>query len=429
MKAESQLSIHSLLKGVPHGITDLPLASIGSRGWNILRNDLPFPVALLRQAALRHNSDWMRRFLALSGARLAPHGKTTMSPQLFQRQLVDGAWGITLATISQVQVARHFGIQRILLANQLLGDAAIDAIASDLSNDPDFDFYCLVDSAAGVAALERGLKRAGATRGLQVMVEVGVLGKRCGCRDIESALEVARAVQRAEPWLRLRGIEGFEGVISSPDPEQARRDVDAFLDRLLQTAECCLRENLFAEGPILLSAGGSQYFDLVARSLCSIDLAGRSQVLIRSGCYLTHDSLVCERLHRQLLARCPAARELGDGLRPALEVWSMVLSRPEPNRVVLGMGKRDCSFDAELPAPFLWFRPTDHSPPAALADHRIAMLHDQHAMLDVPLASPLAVGDLVACGISHPCTTFDRWQFLPIVDDDYQVVEGIRTFF
>lgn len=429
MNAATPLTINSLMKGVPHGIADLPLASIGSLGWNILRNDLPFPIALLRQSALRHNSDWMRRFLALSGARLAPHGKTTMSPQLFQRQLDDGAWGITLATVTQVQVARHFGIQRILLANELLGDAAIAAIASELSRDPDFDFYCLVDSVAGVTALEQELQRAGATRGLQVLVEVGIPGKRCGCRDTESALEVARAVQRAEPGLRLRGIEGFEGVISSPDPEQARRDVDAFLDRLLRTAERCLQEKLFAEGPILLSAGGTQYFDLVARALCSIDLTGRAQVLIRSGCYLTHDSLVCERLHRQLLERCPDARELGEGLRPALEVWSIVLSRPEPTRVVLSMGKRDCSFDAELPVPFLWFRHPGHPAPVALNDHRIAMLHDQHAMLDVPANSPLAVGDLVACGISHPCTTFDRWQFLPIVDDAYQVVEGIRTFF
>lgn len=424
----SELTVSSMLKGVPTGIDDLPLSDIGLQGWNVLRQDLPFPLAVLRQSALRHNADWMRRFLRLSGALFSPHGKTTMSPQLFEQQLADGAWGITLATASQVMVARRFGIPRILLANELVGAASIRAIVEELERDPDFDFYCLVDSVEGVQILDVALQQSGCRRPLQVLVEIGVAGKRCGCRDLETALQVAQAVSRAE-HLVLRGVEGFEGVINSASPEESDRLVRAFLQQLVSVAERFAVEGLFEEGPILLSAGGTQYFDLVAEVLSRAPLGGRAQVIVRSGCYLTHDSQICERLHQQLRERCPEARDLGAGLLPALEVWGVVLSRPEPTRVVVSLGKRDCSFDADLPLPVKWFRSGLHTAPAPLAGHRTAMLHDQHAMLEVPGDSPLQVGDLVACGISHPCTTFDRWQFIPIVDDEYQVTGGIRCFF
>ena len=422
------LTFDSSLKGVPHGIPPTPLDELAALNWNILREDLQFPVAILKQSALDHNSQWMRRFLALSGALFAPHGKTTMSPQLFRRQLDDGAWGITLATVSQLQVARRFGIPRILLANQLLGDAAIRSVAAEVTADPEFDFYCLVDSAAGVERLAAAWRLLAVPRRLQVLIEVGVPGKRCGCRSPQAAFEVAQAVDRERSVLALRGVEGFEGVISSPSPEESCQQVQSFLRQLLDSARLCSQAGLFAPGAILLSAGGTQYFDLVTQVLKTFG-SERAQVIVRSGCYLTHDSIVCERLHQQMLARCSEARQLGSGLRPALEVWGIVLSRPEPTRVVISMGKRDCSFDADLPTPVMWYRRGLHASPQTLNEHRTAVLHDQHAMLDCGNDSPLAVGDLVACGISHPCTTFDRWQWLPIVDDAYNLTGSIRTFF
>jgi D-serine dehydratase len=110
------LPIDGTFKGMPGVPEPFPLGRIREKWWNVLRGDLPLPVALLKQAALTHNGEWMRRFVQATGARLAPHGKTTMCPQLFQRQLRDGAWAITLATVSQVQVARRFGVSRILMA-------------------------------------------------------------------------------------------------------------------------------------------------------------------------------------------------------------------------------------------------------------------------------------------------------------------------
>lgn len=141
------------------GVKGLPISepmrqgAIGVQGWNVLHADTSFPVAVLKLSALRHNLDWMRDFCTRHGVMLAPHGKTTMSPQLFGAQLANGAWGVTLATVPQVQLAHRFGVRRVLLANQLVAPADIASMLRLLQGDPDFGFYALADSLDGVARL------------------------------------------------------------------------------------------------------------------------------------------------------------------------------------------------------------------------------------------------------------------------------------
>jgi D-serine dehydratase len=417
-------------KGFPTRQPPLPLQEIGARGWNLLRADLPLPVALLKRSAVEHNSRWMRRFLALSGTSLCPHGKTTMSPQLFSRQLDDGAWGITVATIQQLAVCRAHGVARVLMANQLLGRPEVDYVLAELARDPGFDFYCLVDSLDGVGLLAEAARARPAGRPLQLLLEGGFAGGRTGARDREGALEVARAVRAAAPHLALRGVEGYEGVLSGETPAATAAKVDGFLDFLVHLAEACVRQDLFAPGPILLTAGGSAFYDLVARRFAAHGLDHPIQPVARSGCYLTHDSGLFARAFGDLQTRTPAAREVGDGLRPALEVWAQVQSVPEPKRAILTAGRRDLSYDIELPVPQVWLRPErDERPQPVPEGWRITALNDQHAYLDVPLGTEPRVGDLVGMGISHPCTTFDKWRLLYLVDDAYTVVGGIRTFF
>jgi D-serine dehydratase len=372
----------------------------------------------------------MQRFLALSGAKFAPHGKTTMAPQLFAMQIRDGAWGITLATVQQVQVARRFGCSRLLLANELIDPRGIEFVLDELKRDPAFEFLCLVDSVAGVELLAGKVKEHGLSRPLEVLLEGGIAGGRAGCRTPSEGLEVARAVKRHSPYLALRGIEGFEGIISEPTPAQSSAKVREFLGFLLEIARRCEEERLFADGRVIVSAGGSEFFDLVADILPRSGLRREVDVVIRSGCYLTHDSDLFVELHNRLLERTPAAKEIGPPPKAALEVWSHVLSRPEPTRVILGLGKRDASHDSRLPLPILWYRRGLHSAPQPVPPgYSTFKLHDQHALLNVPENSPLQIGDLVACGISHPCTTFDKWRLLLLVDDAYNITGGIHTFF
>src|SRR5690606_34724290 len=146
--------------------------------------------------------------------------KTTMAPQLFERQLADGAWGMTFATADQVRVARQFGVSRIILANQLVGRRNVACILDELAHDEQFEFYSLVDSVALVEQLASAARERNIGRPLNLLVEAGVAGARCGARDLETALEVARAVKAQSPYLSLQGVEGFEGSISAPTPEE-----------------------------------------------------------------------------------------------------------------------------------------------------------------------------------------------------------------
>jgi D-serine dehydratase len=412
------------VKGLP--ITEaLRQGAIGVQGWNVLHGDTSFPVALLKTSALRHNLEWMRAFCARHGVLLAPHGKTTMSPQLFGAQLANGAWGITLANAVQVQVAHRFGVRRVLLANQLVARSDVRAVLQLLHDDPDFECFVLADSLAGVARLAEQVAAHPLARPLPVLVELGLSGKRAGCRTPEEAMTVARALEGA-PGLQLAGFEGYEGLLDDPDA------VAEFIRQLCALVLEADDEGLFGAAEILVSAGGSSYFDLVANGFKGLHGLSRPlRPVLRSGCYLTSDHGMYQGALRDLDAREGVAP--GEGLRPALEVWSVVQSRPEPGLAILTMGKRDASHDAGLPVPLWSHRPGPGAPHALPAGCEIVKMNDQHAYLRLPEGEPireaLAVGDLVGCGISHPCTTFDRWPLLLAVDDDYAVRGALNTFF
>ena len=422
--------LSGLVKGLPPGVAPFPLGELAAKRWNLLREDLPLPAAVLKSSAIDHNDRWMQSFLALSGARIAPHGKTTMSPALFRRQLDDGAWAMTVATAQQVRVCRAMGIERIVLANQLIGRQAIRYVLDELAADPAFEFYCLIDSVACVEMLARAAERHPPRAPINLLLEGGIAGGRTGCRDLAGALEVARAVKRAGAPLRLRGVEGFEGLIGGKTAEETEAGIRAFLEFLATIAEACVREDLFAAGPVILSAGGSAFYDLVAERFSRERLGRESLVLIRSGCYLTHDSAAYRRAFERLRQRTPAVEALGEGLKPALEVWAYVQSRPEPGKAICTVGRRDISSDLDMPVPLAWYRPGTNAAPQPIGPgHTVTGLNDQHAHLALPKESPLAVGDMISFGVSHPCTTFDKWQVLYLVDDAYDVTGAVRTYF
>ena len=417
-------------KGVPGNVGILPLSEVGARRWNLLAEDLPLPVAVIKASALRHNSRWMKSFAETTEVRLAPHGKTTLCPALFDLQLQEGAWALTVATPHQLRVVRSFGYRRVILANQLVGRSAIEWVVDELERHADFDFYCLIDSADNVEQLVRIARHKQMSRPLQVLLEVGFKGGRTGCRSIEQALQLARFAAQHRDVIALRGVEGYEGVIRGADAESTIAQVDAFLDTLVECARRCAEERLFAAGEVLLSAGGSAFFDRVSARLGGVRLTQPTIVIMRGGCYLIHDHVMFAQAFDQVRARSGIAAAIEPGLTPALEVWAYVQSLPEPRRAILSLGKRDISWD-ELPVPIKWYRPGGKSATVEpIAEgYRVSHLNDQHCYADIPQDCPWRVGDMVGFGISHPCLTFDKWRVLHVVDDDYRVMASVRTYF
>ena len=416
------------LKGFPCQHRPLRRSEVGELGWNVLAGDLPLPLAVIKREALEHNLAWMQRRAFGWGIDLAPHGKTTMSPQLFARQLDAGAWGITFATVTQLAVGVAAGVRNTFIANQVFTEADLTCIQALLHGHAGLRVVFLVDSLAQLALIESWSLRHPGALPFEVMLEVGYPGGRTGCRT-EPEAEALAAALHASPAVNLVGIESYEGLAAQGDTAVDEPFARMLMDRVEAIAQYCDRSGLFDTEEVLLSAGGSAIFDLVAGRLLP-RLGKRVRGLLRSGCYVTHDHGFYRSMVHTAEARLGCACD--ETLRPALEVWAAVQSRPEPGLAILAVGKRDVSFDFAMPMPVARAAWGVRQPTAVPSSWRIDRLNDQHAYLrwnvgDEGVAP--VVGERVGLGISHPCTTFDKWRWMPVVEPDYRVSDAVTMHF
>ena len=365
---------------------------------------LSYPLLALRESALRNNAEQMAAYCTTHGVDLAPHGKTGMSPELAALQLRHGAWAITAATPSQLRAYRAFGHTRLLLANELTDPAAVAWLAAD----PTLTAYFYMDTTDVVSLPPPSLP--GRSQRLPVLVEIGPEHTRTGCRTDAEAIAVAQAIA-ASGTFRVAGVAAYEGGEHGPG---AVDRVTALCRRLRRLADV-LRDTVpqdHGDGPaeFIVTAGGSIWFDVVTDELTAGDTSGL-RIVLRSGAYLYYDQGIYARNSPQGRG-VPGAPQF----QPAIELWAQVLSRPEPDLALLGLGRRDAGIDAGLPKP-------------AVAGWEIVRLDDQHAYLRLPPEAVLGPGDLVCLGISHPCTTLDKWPLIPLVDEDGRISDVVHTFF
>ncbi|MFE7939428.1 alanine racemase [Streptomyces griseoincarnatus] len=403
-------------KGLPPDAADLTVGELAAQRRNLFTDGFTTPVLALSAERLEHNLAALETYAERHGLAFAPHGKTSMAPQLFQRQIERGAWGVTLAVPHQVRVAREFGVERVFLANELVDAAALRWVAAELDADPGFRFVCYVDSVRGVELMEAALD--GASRPVDVVVELAAgEGARTGVRTEAECAAVADAVAGARA-LRLVGVAGYEGEVPQADPERVR----AWLRRLVALAVDFDEAGRFAAlDEIVVSAGGSAWFDAVADVFAEVpELSAPVLKLLRSGAYVSHDDGHYQRL-------TPFNRVPGEGgLEPAFRLWTQVLSRPSAEQAFTNAGKRDAAYDLDLPVARVVRRDGVERPATGI---EVTGLSDQHAWLRTSSEADLEVGDWVGLGLSHPCTSFDKWALIPVAKADGTVVDYIRTFF
>ncbi|MFJ4949000.1 alanine racemase [Streptomyces sp. NPDC088760] len=408
-------------KGLPPDADGLTVAELAAQRRNLFGDGFTTPVLALSAERLEHNLALMETYTSRHGLAFAPHGKTSMAPQLFHRQLEHGAWGITLAVPHQVRVARAFGIRRVFLANELVDAPALRWIAGELAADPEFRFVCYVDSVRGVELMDAALSSAalaGTARPVDVVIELGAgEGARTGVRTEAEALAVADAVAAAGA-LRLVGVAGYEAQVPDASPERVRE----WLERLVALAVECDRAGRFAgAGEIVVSAGGSEWFDAVADVFAGVpELSLPVLKLLRSGAYVSHDDVHYSRL-------TPFNRVPEEGaLEPAFRLWAQVVSRPSPAEAFVNAGKRDAAYDLDRPVAHVVRRDGGERPATGI---EVTSLSDQHLWLRTEPGADVEVGDWIGFGLSHPCTSFDKWQLIPVAEADGTVVDYIRTFF
>ncbi|MFM2662576.1 amino acid deaminase [Vibrio chagasii] len=387
--------------------------------YRLVDEDISLPVAIIKQSALTNNLNWMQSFADHHQVKLSPHGKTSMTPDFFRQQLENGAWGITVATPAQAEIAAMAGAKRIIMANQLVGKTNM-VIVEQLISEFDVDFYCCVDSSVNVQQLNQYFANTKQT--LKVLIEFGVPGGRCGCRSPQEVLELAQTIQDT-PALSLAGIEVYEGVIHGDNAEQ---DIRTFLNQALSSVESLASDGLITGQPIITGAG-SAWYDVVAECLAHLT---DYLAIIRPGCYAIHDTGIYLDAQSKVLQRAQVnqgyACELGGDLESALEVWAYVISRPEPTKLVIGLGKRDVAFDAGLPIAERGYR---NGEAISVKGLTATAVMDQHTFVETDGSAEIEVGDMIAFSTSHPCLTFDKWRYIAISDDDYQVTNWVETCF
>jgi len=373
---------------------------------NIFSAGFQFPIMILKDNALKHNIDRMARFCKSVGAELAPHVKTTMSPQIAQMQVDAGAFALTIANFWQAEIFRSFGFKKLIIANEVLDPSAIAAI-SELNGKQAAEIIFYVDSLAGLEIVKKHTSKDGIQN---LFIEIGTDNGRGGVRDLDLVTQIAKNISE-DPRLKLRGVTGFEGAVPNAARTSGGEDsVTKFCQKIVAAAN-----NAFpykSESEFIISAGGSAYFEIVASELNKFDKP--KILLLRSGGYVTHDSRYYEEIY--------PFRDSDDLLLPAIEVWAQVISAPEKDFGVLNLGKRDVGCDLHNPIPV-----ARYSDKLSKFSGEIEKLNDQHGFMRSQ--EKFAVSELIGLGISHPCTTFDKWRLIPLVNDNYDVVDCIHTFF
>ncbi|MGY0398571.1 MAG: alanine racemase [Ostreibacterium sp.] len=405
------------IEDFPLGTKGVPFHHKSVDYFELKTEQISFPCAVIKKSALDNNLAWMQAFANHYQVKFCPHGKTTMSPALFKQQLDCGAWGITVATATQGEIAVQSGAQRLIIANQIVGLADMNKILSLITNKGVTIFIC-VDNAKNVVAWQDAAANMEVI--LPTLIEIGVAGGRCGCRNHNQAKALADIICNTKN-LSLAGIELYEGVISSDNAEKEIRD---FLQTSIHLLKQLKQQHTLEQ--VIITAAGSAWYDVVAETFSQLkDITG----VIRPGCYAIHDTGIYDLAQKQVQLRAKNnqgyASEFSGDLRSSLELWAYVISTPEVGTAIVGAGKRDVAFDAGLPIIERVVRSGKELPLPSLKATKIM---DQHLFIE-DTNSQLQVGDIVVMSTSHPCLTFDKWRYIGIKDEKDCIHYWINTCF
>jgi D-serine dehydratase len=398
--------IEDKFKGFPIDSYGKTLEQFLATNPNLFTANFQFPIMVLKESAVKNNIAQMMSFCNSVDAQLAPHVKTTMSPQLAQMQVAAGATALTVANFWQGRIFLKHGFKNLIIANEVLDPTAIAEIAK-INKQKQAEIIFYVDS---ILALEIIQKHTPLEGEQNLFIEIGTENGRGGVRELSLVEQLAQRI-RADKRLNLIGVTGFEGAV--PDAARGRRGekkISKFCQKIVAAAE--LAYPYKSDQQFVISAGGSAYFDIVARELNKFEKPRR--LLLRSGGYITHDHKYYEEIY-------PFA-STDRSFQPAIEVWAQVISKPEKGFGVLNLGKRDIGNDLHNPIPIKSYDGQVKSFSAV-----IEKLNDQHGYLRGKQEFSLA--QLIGLGISHPCTTFDKWGLIPLVNDDYDLIDCLQTFF
>lgn len=330
------------------------------------------PAIIVDSSRLERNIVRFQELANHNGVGLRPHIKTHKSIEIAQMQLAAGATGVTAAKLSE---ARHFfsaGIVDVFVAYTIVGP-----IKSRLAAELALRGSLIVgtDNAVSIQDLSDACRTRGSILRVRIEVDTGLA--RGGVTDVDTAYDLARAIDAA-PNLEFDGIYTFRSsTFPSSDGRDRHELGHAEGDIISRFAEA-----LRAKGVTVTSVSAGSTPTGVAAA------EGIAVTEIRAGTYVFND---------YLMAHLGVASY--DDI--ALAVLATVVSRPGPGIAIVDAGSKALSSD---------FYPGRLGLEAygVAADGRqidVTRLSEEHGVCRLGPDVDLAVGERVALIPSHSCTT------------------------
>src|SRR5262245_5334406 len=286
LAAREDFLLDDRIRGVPPGTVGLVSTSVAAQRWHPASGRMSLPVLTLDEAAFAENRDLFLRYAREQGVQVAPHAKTPMAPDLAHALVEAGAWGTTVADIRQASVMLRAGLERLILANEVGGIGGARRLAALVAAFPEAEIYAFVDSVAAANALASAWRENPALPPLRILIETGAA--RAGARTTSEAEAVADAVEAAGGRLQLAGVATYEGAAAVTDPVRTDEIIGSLLamtgDLMLR-----LRARVGPDVPLILTAGGSTFFDKVVAKLLPFAREAKAPLLLRSGAIYFHD--------------------------------------------------------------------------------------------------------------------------------------------
>lgn len=321
-------------------------------GMNV--RDLDTPALLLDMSAFERNVATMAERFRTSGIGWRPHAKAFKCPAIAHLLRRAGAFGVTVAKVSEAEVMAAAGIEDILIANMIVGAAKTARLAALARS---ANVKACVDHIDQIEPMSHAARSIGTTIGVLIEVDLGL--NRCGVASAEIAADLARRVAES-PGLKLNGVMGYEGhTLMIADPDEKRRAIVTALDRLIEARDRLVDWGLACP---IVSAGGTGSYQYTA------DYRGISEIQAGGGIF------ACLYYTKSCGVK---------GHENSLTVLATVVGRPAADRAILDIGQKSISQHRETPV---------------LRDHpetRVLSLSAEHTVVATPRDYPLKIGDKV----------------------------------
>ena len=426
--------VDSKTKGISN-LNKIKIKNISKKKWNVLNQDVQFPILTINENKFKKNMFSMKKYADSNNVLLAPHCKTSMSPQLLNKIKINGCWGFAAANNQQVSVLLQMGIRKIILANLITNESNLVNLFALVKKYKNLsEIYICVDSIFGINLLKEISIKYQFKNNIKILIEVGLKNSRSGVRSITSLNLLADLINKLPRNFILSGILFYEGAAKKKNYLDSLRNVKKSINFAINCFDFLIKNKLIKNNEYILSGAGSEFFDLVVYLFNKYKQRDKVKFIIRPGSYIAYgngyytDVLNNIEKRKKIFIKKKSIKAT-DLFFPALELWSFVISQQDEGKAILNFGKRDVSFDLGYPIPLAIYRNKKLIKKINnKKDINIYKLNDQHAFIKYNKFN-LKVGDLVKFGVSHPCITINNWNTLYLINNKNVIIEALKTFF